>query len=238
MILAALAKAAPAAAPAAAGWGDRPIVMVVLLAALSLLPFALVLGTSFVKIAVVLSLVRNAIGAPQVPPTMVVTGLAMLLSAFVMAPVGERVYAAAKGVFPGADATPAAAAQGVLDAVDRGKEPVREFLAKHAHAHETAVFHDLARRLRPPADRDAVAPRDLAVLAPAFATSELKEAFEIGFLLFLPFLIVDLLCANVLGALGLQTLSPTTVSLPFKLLLFVLVDGWTLLLRGLVLSYA
>ncbi len=226
-------------------FADRPIVMVALLAALSLLPFVLVMMTSFVKIAVVLSILRNAIGSPQVPPTMVVTGLAFVLSLFVMAPVGSQIYAEVRSRLDqgaGASLTSPqaadAAAHTIWQAASRAKEPVRAFLARHAHARERALFVDLARRMRPPAERDQVKDDDLTVLTPAFVTSELKEAFAIGFLLFLPFLVIDLLCANVLLSLGMHMLSPTTVSLPFKLLLFVLVDGWALLTRGLVLSYA
>jgi type III secretion protein R len=222
-------------------FADRPIVMVALLAALSLLPFVLVMMTSFVKIAVVLSILRNAIGSPQVPPTMVVTGLAFVLSIFVMAPVGSQVHAEVSAVLDrgaGASLTSPQAADAIVGAALRAREPVRGFLARHAHARERAMFADLARRMRPPAEREQVKDDDLLVLTPAFVTSELKEAFAIGFLLFIPFLVIDILVANVLLSLGMHMLSPTTISLPFKLLLFVLVDGWTLLTRGLVLGYA
>lgn len=222
-------------------FADRPIVMVALLAALSLLPFVLVMTTSFVKIAVVLSIVRNAIGSPQVPPTMVVTGLAFVLSIFVMAPVGADIYRAVQPQLDQAKGKPltsAESADAIVGAAGRAKEPVREFLARHAHARDRAMFADLARRMRKPEDRASVSDADLTVLTPAFVTSELKEAFSIGFLLFIPFLIIDLVVANVLLSLGMHMLSPTTISLPFKLLLFVLVDGWALLSRGLVLGYA
>lgn len=222
-------------------FADRPVVMVVLLAALSLVPFVLIMMTSFVKIAVVLSMVRNAIGSPQVPPTMVVTGLAFVLSLFVMSPVGSDVY---RAVQPGIDQargrplTSTESADAIVGAVDRGKEPIREFLARHAHARDRAMFADLAKRMRRPEDRVSISDRDFMVLTPAFVTSELKEAFSIGFLLFIPFLVIDIIVANVLLSLGMHMLSPTTISLPFKLLLFVLVDGWALLARGLVLGYA
>jgi type III secretion protein R len=222
-------------------FADRPIIFVGLLAILSLLPFLLVMMTSFAKIAVVLSLVRNAIGAPQVPPTMVVTGLALVLSMFVMAPVGSRVYKEIQPVVDqgrGKALTSAESAEALVAGASRAKEPVREFLARHAHARDRAVFADLARRMAVPDDRAAIRDTDLMVLTPAFVTSELSEAFAIGFLLFLPFLIIDIVIANVLLSLGMHMLSPTTVSLPFKLLLFVLVDGWAMLARGLVLGYA
>jgi type III secretion protein R len=222
-------------------FADKPILMVGLLAVLSLLPFILVMMTSFVKIAVVLSIVRNAIGTPQVPPTMVITGLAFVLSLFVMAPVGNRIYREVAPIADQARGKPVAsgeAAEAVVNAALRAREPVRDFLTKHAHGRDRAMFADLARRLADPQDRAQVSDRDFLVLAPAFITSELKEAFSIGFLLFLPFLIIDIVISNVLLSLGMHMLSPTTVSLPFKLLLFVLVDGWALLARGLVLGYA
>jgi type III secretion protein R len=220
---------------------DQPVVMIVLLAGLSLLPFILVMLTSFVKVAVVLAIVRNALGAGNIPPTMVVTGLALVLTIFVMAPVGGKVYAEIEPVLDdakGASLTSGESVRAMIEAGKQAREPVREFLVKHAHARDRAMFTDLARRMRDPADRDSVANTDLLILAPSFVTSELKEAFAIGFLLFIPFLIIDMVIANVLLSLGMHMLSPTTVSLPFKLLLFVMVDGWALLTRGLVLGYA
>ncbi len=231
-----IAAAAPRAAselalPAAGVAGDRPVDLLVVMALLALAPVALVMLTSFLKMAVVLSVARSALGAPQVPPTTAVTGLALLLTIVVMAPVAEDAYAAARAGPPaqGIDAT--------LASASRAAEPLRGFLARFARADDRATFLDLARRLRPPEARAAVADRDLAVLAPAFVVSELRRAFTIGFLVFLPFLVVDLAVANVLLALGLTQLSPTTIALPFKLLLFVAVDGWSLLARGLAAGY-
>src|SRR5262249_53472915 len=175
----------------------------------------------------VLSILRNALGAPEVPPAIVITGLALVLSLAVMAPVGAEVYREVEPALSKKD--PAALA----DAAGRAREPVRRFLAKHAHARDVEAFRDVARRLR----GAAAAADDLAVLAPAFVTSELKEAFVIGFLVFLPFLVIDLLVSAVLASLGLASLPAPAVALPFKLLLFVLVDGWLLLSRGLMLGY-
>jgi type III secretion protein R len=158
-----------------------------------------------------------------------------------MAPVGGKVYAEIEPVLDdakGASLTSGESVQAMIAAGKQAREPVREFLVKHAHARDRAMFTDLARRMRDPADRDSVSNTDLLILAPSFVTSELKEAFAIGFLLFIPFLIIDMVIANVLLSLGMHMLSPTTVSLPFKLLLFVMVDGWALLTRGLVLGYA
>jgi type III secretion protein R len=209
---------------------DRPAEMIALLAVLALAPAALVMLTSFLKITVVLSIARSALGAPQVPPGTAVTGLALVLSLLVMAPVGERAVALAREAPAGSGLAGSAAR------LAAAAEPLREFLVRFARADDRAVFLDVARRLAPP---DATPPgdADLAVLAPAFVVSELRRAFTIGFLVFVPFLVVDLVVANVLLALGLTQLSPTSVALPFKLLLFVAVDGWRVLARSLALSY-
>jgi len=210
---------------------DRPAELLVLIAALAVVPAALVMLTSFLKIVVVLSITRSAIGAPQVPPNTAVTGLALVLTALVMAPVGERAVEAMRA----APAGPGVA--GTLAQLERGVEPLRSFLARFTRADDRAAFVDVARRLRGP----GMAPpgeQELAVLAPAFVVSELRRAFTIGFLVFVPFLVVDLVVSNVLLALGLTQLSPTSIALPFKLLLFVAVDGWKLLARALALSYA
>jgi type III secretion protein R len=127
--------------------------------------------------------------------------------------------------------------QALAAATAKAKEPLRDFLLKHAGIKDRAVFHSLALRMRTPEERVGISERDFLIVVPAFLTSELRRAFEIGFLLFVPFLVVDMVIANLLLALGMHMLSPTTVSLPFKLLLFVLADGWQLLLRGLVESY-
>jgi type III secretion protein R len=224
---------------------SRPVSVLLLLAALSLLPFVLVMTTSFVKIAVVLSILRSALGTPQIPPTTVITGLAVILSVYVMAPTGARVHEAVTPVL--AKEAGGGAQEGLLSAKSVGtlfavalaaREPVRAFLVEHSSQRDRSMFLGLARRLRPVAERSAVSERDLLVVVPAFVIGQLAAAFQIGFLLFVPFLVIDMVVANVLLALGMHMLSPTTVSLPFKLLLFVLVDGWYLLTQGLVLSYA
>lgn len=225
------------AQPAAAQTGDltNPVVMVVVLGALALAPFVVIMLTSFVKIAVVLSILRNALGTQQVPPSTVITGLAFVLTLFVMSPVAERMYDAAGGVPETREIFSQASVKAVFEASKLAKEPLREFLLKHAHDKDRILFMELAARLDggEPPDRE-----DFRVLIPAFVTSELKEAFQIGFLLFVPFIVVDMVVANVLLAMGMQMLSPVIISLPFKLLLFVIVDGWYLVVRGLVLSYA
>jgi type III secretion protein R len=223
VIAAAILSAGPVA--------DRPADLLVLLAALAIVPAALVTLTSFLKIAVVLSVARSALGAPQVPPNSAVTGLALVLTALVMAPVGEASLAALRSA-PAERGVP-----GTLAALERSAAPMKAFLARFARPDDRATFLDVARRLRGPG-AEPPGEDDLGVLAPAFVVSELRRAFTIGFLVFVPFLVVDLVVSNVLLALGLTQLSPTSVALPFKLLLFVAVDGWKLLARALALSYA
>jgi type III secretion protein R len=214
------------------GFASNQIQMMGLLAAMALVPFAVMMLTSFSKIVVVLSIVRSALGTQQAPPTMVLTGLAAVLSATIMAPTVDQMWAAGRATF-----TEVPSATQLVGAGASVLEPLRAFLVKHGSAEERARFLDLARELRPADEAAAVSEEDLAIVVPAFVITELKEAFVIGFLVFLPFLVLDMLIANVLLALGMQTLSPSQVSLPFKILLFVAVDGWALLSRGLILGY-
>lgn len=203
-----------------------------LLAALSLVPFAIMMLTSFSKIVVVLSIVRSAIGTQQAPPTMVLTGLAAVLSATVMTPTFEKMWVSSRDAY-----SEVGASRELFSRIEDIGQPLRDFLMKNGSAEERARFVDMARELRPAAENALVSENDLSVVVPAFVITELKEAFIIGFLIFLPFLVLDMLMANVLLALGMQTLSPSQVSLPFKILLFVAVDGWSLLARGLILAY-
>ena len=218
---------------------SQPIVTLLALGALTLLPFFFMVATSFVKLSVVFSILRNALGTGQVPSGMIVSALAAMLTIYVMAPVGQEmiaVTAPAVDRIDREDPLRGDSADAVFDAIDLGKEPLREFLVRNAGAHERRLFLELARESRGP-DAD-VQPTDLLVVLPAFLITELAEAFQIGFLVFIPFLIIDMVVSNVLLALGMHMLSPTTVSLPFKLLLFVLVDGWYLLARAMVLGYS
>lgn len=237
---AAAARTGAAVAVTGDGLTSRPLMLILVMGALSLVPFALLMMTCFVKVAVVLSILRSAIGAPQVPPTQVLTGLALILTVYVMAPTGERMYDAVKPVMSMGAAADLASAE-TLDAVRqasvRAREPLRGFLLKHADPRDRATFYMMALRMRNADERASITDRDLLVIVPAFVTSELKRAFEIGFLLFIPFLVLDMVISNLLLALGMHMLAPTTVSLPFKLLLFVLADGWHLVARGLVESY-
>ena len=209
----------------------RPVDAVAWIALLAVAPLALLLLTCFVKFAVVLSVLRSGIGGDAIPPRAITFGLALLLSLFVMAPVAERAWEAmAPGLARGDAASLAGASQA-------GIAPLREWLEHHVPDRERQSFLELQRRLRPPAERARVSERDLVVLAPAFVVAELRIAFQIGFLLLLPFLVLELVVANVLTVLGMYSLDPRAVALPFKLLLFVVADGWHLLARGLVLGY-
>jgi len=209
--------------------GSNPVSLLLLLAGMSVLPFLLVMFTSFTKMSVVLSLTRAALGTQQAPPTVVLTGLSAVLSLVVMSPVAEAMFARVHG-----ERLPAAPGPEMLRVVRSASEPLRAFLVEHGSPELRAEFATLSRELRGVTE---VSETDLAVVAPAFVLSELKQAFQIGFLIFLPFLVVDMVVANVLLALGMQSLSPSQVSLPFKVLLFVAADGWSLLARSLVHGY-
>lgn len=206
------------------------LITVVLLA---LAPFVAVMVTSFTKLVVVLSLLRNAMGLQQVPPNVVMNGLALVLSIYVMYPVGVEMQESLSAM----PTTSKASTSQMLAAADVAKEPLRDFLIKHSRPLERAFFLKTAQRSLKPEQAKELSERDFLVVVPAFTVSELTVAFEIGFLIFLPFLVIDLVISNILMAMGMQMLSPTTVSLPFKLLLFVLIDGWVKLTHGLVLTY-
>ena len=212
----------------------RPFALVVALAIVSLVPFAFMSVTAFVKISTVLQIVRSAIGAQSVPSNTVVLALATALTFLAMAPVGSRIAARAAPLLSSKEHDAVALVREGIDAV---REPMRDFLGANASPREKTRFLAIAKDAQPAPDRAGVTDRDLPVLVPAFVVTELGKAFAIGFLLFLPFLIVDIVVSNILLALGMQMLSPTQVSLPFKLLLFVTIDGWGLLSQALVAGY-
>jgi type III secretion protein R len=220
-------------------FASRPMVLMLALAAMSLVPFVLMMVTSFVKISVVLSIVRSALGTQQIPPTQVITGLAIILTVYIMAPVGQAMYKAAEvDVFAkGTSLMSSETVGNLLDAANRSKEPLRQFLVKKVTLKDRALFYNLAKKMRTEDEAKEIHDTDFLVITPAFVVSELKEAFQIGFILFVPFLVIDMVVANILLALGMHMLSPTTISMPFKLLLFVLVDGWYLIAKGLVIGY-
>lgn len=226
-----------AQAPLADG-GTSPLALVALLAGMALLPFLLIMVTSFVKVAVVLSILRTAIGAQQVPPNQIITGLAILLSVYIMAPVGEDMYAELQPYLDQYDAGELTVNWESLEEVTEVVgAPLKSFLLKHASEGDRALLFELAMEMRTEEQREGLTDEDFLIIIPAFVVTELKAAFTIGFILFVPFIIVDLVIANILLSLGMHMLSPTTISLPFKLLLFVLVDGWYLVVKGLILGY-
>ena len=196
------------------------------LTVLSMAPAILLLATSFTRIVIVLSLLRSAMGIPQLPPNQVLMGLALFLTLFVMTPVFSRVNADALQPYLAGTITQDAA-------IDKGVKPLREFMLAQTHEQELALFIDLSKRGQPATAADI----PLEVLMPAFVVSEIKTAFTMGFLLFIPFLVIDLVIASALMAMGMVMVSPIQIALPFKLLLFVLVDGWVLVVQSLVRSF-
>lgn len=235
------AWATPVSAQDIGGSGTaNPVVLIVVLGVLALAPFALIMMTSFVKISVVLSILRNALGTQQVPPNQVITGIALILTIFVMAPVAEKMYEEAGQIGDTEAIFSEASIETIFQGAKRGREPLRLFLERHAHDRDQQMFYDLAQQMavRNGNDPNQISAADFRIVIPAFVTSQLTEAFKIGFLLFIPFLIIDMVVSNILQAMGMFMLSPTMISLPFKLLLFVMVDGWALLIQQLVMSYA
>lgn len=220
---------------------SRPLVLLLMLAGLAMIPFVVMMATSFVKLSVVLALIRSALGTQQIPPNVVLTGLAMILTVYIMAPVGLQSYHAAETVINRGTNQPIlsqASVELMIEGAKLAKEPIREFLLKHTHDQERILFYDLAVELRQnEEDRAKLADNDFLSIIPAFVISELTEAFQIGFVIFLPFLVIDLVIANILLSLGMFQISPVTLSLPFKLLLFVMVDGWHLIVKGLIEGY-
>jgi type III secretion protein R len=210
-----------------------PIYLIAILAFLSLAPFVAIMVTSFVKLVVVLSLIRNALGVQQIPPNMVINGLALILSIYIMNPVAQETFEILQ-----ANPIDAKNVASIQTAATKGQEPLRAFLLKHSSERERLFFFNAAKKLWPPGRSANVSPTDIMILIPAFTVGELTSAFQIGFLIYLPFIAIDIIVSNILLAMGMMMVSPMTISLPFKLLLFVTVDGWTRLIHGLVMTYA
>lgn len=209
-----------------------PFYLIFIMMALSLLPFVAIMVTSFIKISIVLSLVRNALGIQQIPPNMVINGLAVILSIYVMAPIGQEMYDILAKALEKKDNT----AQLIENALE-AKEPLRKFLLKHSKRKERLFFVHSAKDVWQNEAAEKLKQEDFVVLIPAFTVNELTSAFKIGFLIYLPFVVIDLIISNILLSMGMIMLSPIMISLPFKLLLFVLIDGWTNLIHGLVLTF-
>ncbi|GGH02823.1 MAG TPA: flagellar biosynthetic protein FliP [Oceanicaulis sp.] len=207
------------------GLTERVIQLVILLTVLSLAPSILIMTTSFVRIIVVLSLLRTAVGLQQSPPNAVLVSLALFLTAFIMAPVFTQAYG--EGIQPYLDGQIE-----TEEAFERTTSPVKMFMLAHTREDDLALFFDIAQ-----VEVETPEATPLHVVAPAFMISELRRAFEIGFLLFIPFLIIDLVVASILMSMGMMMLPPVIISLPFKLIFFVLVDGWRLVTGSLVESF-
>lgn len=209
------------------GATSRLVQLTALIGLLSLAPSLLIMATAFARIVIVLALLRSAIGAAGIPPNPVLIGLALFLTFFVMQPVLDQAWT--QGLLPMSEGR-----IGEIEGLTAAAEPFRRFMAAHVRDADLSLFLDLAR-LQPVADPDQAPWR---ALVPAFMVSELKRAFEIGFLLFLPFLVIDMVVASLLMSLGMMMLPPSVVALPFKLIFFVIVDGWRLVAAGLVQGFA
>lgn len=224
-------QASPLALTSAVSGGTTtwsvPVQTLLVFTALSFLPAILLLMTAFTRIVIVLSLLRHALGTQSTPPNQVIVGLSLFLTFFVMSPVADRIADDAWKPYNEGRVT-------LEEALKRGEVPLKAFMLKQVRENDLALF---ARLGNTPADtRSADMP--LRVVVPAFVTSELKTAFQIGFMVFVPFLIIDLVVASVLMSMGMMMVSPVLLSLPFKLMLFVLADGWNLLIGSLASSFA
>ncbi|MCA1924138.1 flagellar type III secretion system pore protein FliP [Buttiauxella noackiae] len=203
-----------------------PVQTLVFITSLTFLPAILLMMTSFTRIIIVFGLLRSALGTPSAPPNQVLLGLALFLTFFIMAPVFDKIYTDAYQPFSENKIQ-------MDEALERGSKPLREFMLRQTREADLALFARLADI--PPLEGPEVVP--MRILLPAYVTSELKTAFQIGFTVFIPFLIIDLVIASVLMALGMMMVPPATIALPFKLMLFVLVDGWQLLVGSLAQSF-
>lgn len=217
------------------------ITQAVVLSFLSLLPFIVMILTSFLKIVVVLSLLRSALGVQNAPPNQIINGVAFMLSLFVMYPTALKMYDAAQNTIvhtkaPDSLVSPESSTY-ILSIAEESAQPMKEFLKRNSNVAHQALFYRMAYRVLPENYRPTLKPDDIIILVPAFITSQLKEAFEIGVLIYIPFFVIDLVTSNILLAMGMMMLSPVTISMPLKLFLLVMLDGWTLLIEGLVATF-
>ena len=209
-----------------------PSTLILILGGLSIMPFLIVMATSFAKLVIVFSLIRNALGIQQIPPNMALNGLALILTIYIMMPVITASYnIVSKEEIDVEDK------ESVVQIFKAASQPYRKFLLQNSSANEREFFMETAYDLWGEEHTKDMKEDNLLILMPAFTVSELTTAFEIGFLVYLPFIVIDLIISNILLAMGMMMVSPMTISLPFKLLLFVFLDGWTYLIHGLVLSY-
>ena len=228
-----------------------PFSLIVLLVGLSLLPFVAMIATSYLKLVVVMSLIRNALGIQSIPPNMVINALAMILSFYILAPVCQsswQIFQEERAALQERNRSGEAVVESEAgqpqpffetDIVEKAAEPFRQWLLRQTGERERAFFVGTAARLwaKEGEEEAEVDAESFYILIPSFCVSELTKAFQIGFLVYLPFIAIDIIVSNILLAMGMMMVSPVTISLPFKLLLFVMVDGWSLLIQGLVRSY-
>jgi flagellar biosynthetic protein FliP len=228
MLLPSISFAQPApAAGASSFFGlSSPVELLLFLTIIAFLPALLVMTTCFTRIVIVLSFLRQALGTPQVPPTQVIIGLSLFITFFVMSPVFDNIYTNAYIPYTKKEIK-------AEDALSKASDPLKEFMLKQTREKDLALFLKMSRSERPAKPMDL----SLRVVVPAFAIGELKRAFEIGFLVFLPFLVIDMVVASVLLSMGMMMLPPVMISMPFKVLLFVLVDGWGLLIGSLIQGF-
>lgn len=204
---------------------DPALQLIILMGSLSLIPFAVVSMTSFLRYMIVLSILKTALGTQQVPPAIVLVGMSLVLTMYTMSPVFGDIYNKVEPIMQRNGS--------VIQIMATGSEPLKNFMMRQTRQSDVAFFLQLSRSKPPDSAKDLT----LWEVAPAFMISELRTAFEIGFIIFIPFIVIDLVVANILLALGMMMLSPTIISLPFKILIFVAVDGWSLIVNGLVQSF-
>ena len=212
---------------------DQPILLIGFLVVLSLLPLLIVVGTSFLKLAITFSLLRNALGVQQIPPNMAIYGLALVLTLFIMAPIGMAVSDNM------ANEPVSLEDPNLFQTIDtKILEPYRKFLQTNTNKMQVTYFSNIGNKIWPAEYKEKISKESLIVLLPAFCISQIVEAFKIGLLLYLPFIAIDLIVSNILLAMGMMMVSPTTISLPFKLLVFILAGGWQALIDKLVVSFS
>jgi len=204
---------------------DPALQLIVLMASLSLIPFIVVSMTSFLRYMIVLSILKTALGTQQVPPAVVLVGMALVMTMYTMSPVFGEIYEKVNPIMQKNGS--------VVQIMGAASDPLKNFMMRQTRQTDVAFFLQMSRKTPPESPKDL----NLWEVAPAFMVSELRTAFEIGFVIFIPFIVIDLVVANILLALGMMMLSPTIISLPFKILIFVAVDGWSLIVNGLIQSF-
>ena len=209
-----------------------PLSLLATILTISMVPFLAVMGSSFIKLTIVFALLRNALGVQQIPPNLALYGLSMILTMYIMAPIGMEVfdYVEKNNITIGDP-------NDLPQLFDEGLKPYRNFLYRYSHDDEYRFFTEKTKQLWPEKYINKIGNDSLIILLPAFIITEITRGFEIGFLIYLPFIVIDLIISNILLSMGMMMMSPITISLPFKLLLFVLLDGWTKLTHGLIGTY-